>query len=216
MTRDAAWSLPGGLRSRHEIVVTEVGHAVAPNVVITELRGSDEQVIGTSLGPACTVPSATQMRCNVGSLAPRASFTLVVDSKHSPGPSGSNHQVSIAATVASIDASHMGGYAQAVGRWRFWMCGVCASVGFSDGYPLACCGIAQADESVLFGDGSVVRPDGVLVRADGKLVLTDGTTSPPSRLRTPPRACRRSAVTGRCSSASPRRRRTETRSPATR
>jgi hypothetical protein len=171
----------GGLRARHEVVVSNLGPATATNAVLDEQLQSGEQLVSTSLGHACAVQGANVLHCALGSLAGRESATLVVDTKLPPNPGGAFHVVDAGSDTPDVNDSHLSGSAPAVTGWRYWICAVCASTTFPDNYVMPSAFTVMPDETVHVSDGSVVRRDGVLVRADGKLVLTDGTiTNPPA------------------------------------
>jgi hypothetical protein len=172
----------GGLRARHEVVVTNLGPATAANVVLDEQLQAGEQLLSTSLGSGCGLQTASVVHCSLGNLAGRASITLVVDTRLPANPGDAFHVVDIGSDTPSVSAAHLFGSAPALGDWRFWVCAACASTTFRDGYELPSGFTVAPDETVHVSDGSVVRRDGVLARADGKFVLTDGTitaTLPP-------------------------------------
>ena len=76
----------GGLRARHEVVVTNLGPATATNAVLDEQLQTGEQLVSTSLGQACAVQGAGVLHCALGTLAGRESATLVVDTKLPANP----------------------------------------------------------------------------------------------------------------------------------
>jgi hypothetical protein len=171
----------GGLRARHEVVVTNLGPAAAANAVLDEQLQTGEQLVSTSLGPACAIRGADVLHCSLGTLAGRESATVAVDTKLPPNPGEAFHVVDVGSDTPDVNDSHLFGSAPAVSGWRYWICAACASTTFSDGYELPSAFTVGDDETVHLDDGSVVRRDGVLARADGKLVLADGTiTSPPA------------------------------------
>jgi uncharacterized repeat protein (TIGR01451 family) len=165
----------GGLRARHEVVVTNLGPAAAANVVLDEQLQAGEQLVSTSLGSACALQTASLLHCSLGNLAGRTSFTLVVDTKLPANPGDSFHVAGVGSDTPSVSAAHLFGSAPAVDDWRYWICSDCASTTLSDGYELPSGFIVAPDETVHLADGSVIRRDGVLARADGKFVLADGT-----------------------------------------
>ena len=61
----------GGLRARHEVVVTNLGPATATNVVLDEQLLAGEQLLSTSLGSGCSLQTATVLHCSLGTLAGR-------------------------------------------------------------------------------------------------------------------------------------------------
>ena len=83
----------GGLRARHEVVVTNLGPAPAVNAVLDEQLLAGEQLVSTSLGSACSLQGADVLHCALGSLDGRASATLVVDTKLPANPGDSFHVV---------------------------------------------------------------------------------------------------------------------------
>jgi uncharacterized repeat protein (TIGR01451 family) len=168
----------GGLRARHQVLVTNLGPATATNVTLTEQLDVGEQVVATSLGAGCSGGIVSPLQCSLGTLAPRTSFILVVDTKLPANPSGFFHVANVGTDTPSVNHSHMSGSGPAVLPWRYWMC-TCVTT-FEDGYELPGGFTVLPDETVQVTDGSVIRRDGVLVRADGKLVLADGiiTTQP--------------------------------------
>jgi hypothetical protein len=170
----------GGLRERHEVVLTNLGPASAANAFLEETLQAGEQVTSTSPGSSCA-QVALVLHCDLGTLAARASATLLVETKLPPDPDGSLHVVDVASDTPAMNAAHLSAGAPATGAWRFWMCHGCDSTILADGYELPSGFTVAADETVVVADGSVIRRDGVLARVDGKLVLTDGTiTSPPA------------------------------------
>jgi len=169
----------GGLRARHEVIVTNLGPATAANAVLDEQLIAGEQLLSTSLGSACAVKGANVLRCTLGTLGVRRAVTLAVDTKLPANPGDAYHVVAVGSDTPDVNDSRLFGSAPATSRWRYWMCATCSSTTFSDGYELPSAFTVAADETVHVGDGSIVRRDGVLARADGKLVLTTGVTTLP-------------------------------------
>src|SRR3954471_12035541 len=153
----------GGLRARHEIVVTNLGPAAGANVVLDEQLQAGEQLVSTSIGSAWALRGAAVLHCSLGTLAGRASFTLAVDTKLPANPTDSFHVVDVGSDTPSVSAAHLFGSAPAVGDWRYWICAACASTTLSDGYELPATFAVAPDETVHLTDGSVIRRDGVLV-----------------------------------------------------
>ena len=171
----------GGLRARHEVVVTNLGPAAAVNAVFDDQLQAGEQLVSTSLGGACQLLLGGTVHCTLGTLAARRSVTVAIDTKLPPNPGDAFHVVDVGSDTPDLSDAHLFGSGPAVGGWRFWLCTACASMSFSDGYRLPTGFTVKQDETVQMVDGSVIRPDGVLARADGKLVLNDSTvTLPPS------------------------------------
>jgi uncharacterized repeat protein (TIGR01451 family) len=175
----------GGLSAQHELSAKNLGPADATDVTFYDVLAEREQFVSASPSQGTCSPESllrqVRIDCSVGTLPANATFSLTVRTKLPPNPSGDGHLGQVHTATPGPDLTHMSASAPSVFPGRFWVCAVCASFGFADGYGLVNSFTVLPDDTVQFSDGSYIRPnDGVLVRADCKLVLPDGTIQPAS------------------------------------